>query len=88
MEYISSESPKWSYIFSPPGFENVDIPAPNPETIDFAKKLIDLHASKVVAKSPHPLPPVPESSNSKQCSKLSPHELFGPSDSESVSEAD
>ena len=95
VEYVSFEvslfppPPHEATFFSPPGFENVDIPAANPETIDYAKKLIDdLHASKVVAKSRNPLPPVPDFSTSKQCSKLSPHELFGPSDSESVSEAD
>ena len=88
LRFLYSPPPSEAIFFSPPGFENVDIPAANPETIDYAKKLIDdLHASKVVAKSRNPLPPVPDFSTSKQCSKLSPHELFGPSDSESVSEA-
>ena len=53
------------------------------------EKLIDdLQLSQIGAKKRKPVPPVPEFTTPKHSSKISPTDLFGPSDSESVSEAD
>ena len=48
----------------------------------------DLQLSQIGAKKRKPVPPVPEFTTPKHSSKISPTDLFGPSDSESVSEAD
>ena len=53
------------------------------------KKLIDqLQLSKIASNNARALPPVPQFTTPTQHKKISPTDLFGPSDTDSVSEAD